>query len=123
MHPLLPLPAPNSFTPKKSKNPFGAIKTRLPTIEQQIQRFDSKLDRLYTSLKNHNTSIHNTIDGQIPEKVLVIETKSDPASIQGAINRIPGLEWMVDYFDDKDTTNEYFFEEKNGKDIPMSKSY
>ncbi len=83
---------------------------RLPTKEEQAERFSGKFESLLESC------IEDTPDDTSPENILVLETVGKIEDFKRAVANIPGLDWQAEIdIDEIQSDEEFFSNPKIGK--------
>ncbi len=120
-YPLLVFPKPEKvFRHRKKSVPIPS--PRQPQVAAQSQRLGPKFEILQTAFDSQHFSVQESPDGIEPEKALVLELAGSVQDFQNAVEKVPGLEWLVDWSrDDLEPDDNFFFESDDGepKDKPI----
>jgi len=90
-HPHLTFIPPKKVPPKAS--PRGGSKIHKATANQQFGRFKRKFEELSNQFSEFS-SLQQSTEGVVPEKVLVIEVVGSIQNFERAIKKAPGLELL-----------------------------
>lgn len=110
-YPLLMLSEP-SKRDKGTRNGFGSGIHR-PENSVQNRRLAPQLKRLTDAFEKKQAKMLFDPEGMEPELALVFEVAGSLDSFYGAVNRIPGLEWLFDAEDRNMVPDEYFYSEED----------
>ena len=83
-----------------SKKPSYAASLIFPSKEQQIERLEKKLTDIETAFKNHSLQFADSIEGLIPEMILIFEIAGTINEFFKAVNLTPGMHYLLEYQDD-----------------------
>lgn len=92
-HPHLIFPRPEQIPVPSGGGGGGKIKT--PTPQEQGERLLPKLDHLAKALEEQRLALKDTLLGQEPHEVLVVETRGPPQNLVKAARKI-GLGWLAE---------------------------
>ncbi|KPK47903.1 MAG: hypothetical protein AMK72_07760 [Planctomycetes bacterium SM23_25] len=107
--PLLIFPEPAEV---KKQNPRGGpSRLHLPPAMRQTQRLAPKFDQLRASLQAETTRVQATPGGIEPEMAVVMETVGSIEDFRKAVDRIEGLDWLMEWDEEDIAADEDFFDE------------
>lgn len=109
--PLLLFPRPTAS--EREKRPPGWPKVHLPSAQRQAERLAPKFGVLQSTFDSQRIQLQATAPTDDPELVVVFETVGSVEDFIGAVQRTPGLEWLLeadeagvepddDFFDQQD---------------------
>ena len=105
--PLLIFPKAKAVAPSKGRGGFPPGPVRFPDRKRQIERLDSKIEKL-------KADVSKTITGFEPETALIIEIVGGVENFRQAVEK-SGLEWMGEWDIEDMEPNEDFYERKEDK--------
>lgn len=89
-----------------------------PSKAQQVQTFDKKFSVLNKVFTSQTSSLNNSINGLLPEMVLVFEIAGSIDEFFKAVERTPGLEYLLEFQSDfLDDGSGYYLRDNDGKVI------
>lgn len=117
-HPHLIFPPPGRIKvpPGRRRSPE---KIKTPTPQEQGERILPKFSDLVHVLEKKCLALQDTLLGQEPHEVLVVETKGPPQDFIKATRKIPGLEWLAEYELEEKMPPEHGFEAANDPSKPL----
>ena len=116
-HPLLTFHTP-TFKPSASRIVGGQKPFKLPTFAQQRQRHKKSLGQIEAMAEQ--MKIQNTIDGLMPEKVLVMTVAGEVQDLVKALHKVPGFEFLNSSIDSEKLDDSIYAMNKDGEPLPSS---
>ncbi|MEC1158997.1 S8 family peptidase [Cytobacillus horneckiae] len=110
--PLLMLPTPT--TADRARRNGGGGNVHYPPRNQQINRITPKFQRLESAIARQNASFRDSLTGVTPEHALVFETVGTIEDFVKAVNKIDGLEWLIE-LQEYISPDDDFYEIKDGE--------
>ncbi|MCX5674673.1 MAG: S8 family peptidase [Planctomycetota bacterium] len=107
--PLLIFPEPAEV--EKQKRHGGPSGLHLPPGMRQSQRLAPKFDQLRASWQAETTHVQATPGGIEPEMAVVMETVGSIGDFRKAVERIEGLDWLMEWDEEDIAGDEDFFDE------------
>jgi Subtilase family len=92
--PVLLFPRPTSS--EREKLPTGRTAVHIPTATRQAERLAPKFERLQSAFDAGRIRLQAATPVDGPELVIVFETVGSVENFIGAVQRTPGLEWLLD---------------------------
>lgn len=115
--PLLPLPTPLRVA---YRPPFGGgAGVRLPGGARQIARLGPKFNALRQAIEAERARLLADPAGVAPENVIVFESVEPVETLQRAISRMPGMEFLADWEGDDAPPDEDFSVAGNDPNKPV----
>lgn len=108
---MFPKPAPADRTKRKR----GASEPHKPEAKENYQRMAPRLEELQEVIRKMDMQIQSGAEGVEPESVLVLETVGRVDDFRTAVQRVPGLEWLMEEDFDAAPDEEFYFENKKGE--------
>lgn len=108
---MFPKPAPADRTKRKR----GPSEPHRPAAKENYERMAPKLEELQKVIRKMDMQIQHGAEGTNPEGVLVLETVGRVDQFQEAVQRVPGLEWLMEEDFDSAPDDDFYFENKDGK--------
>lgn len=116
--PLLIFPLPQA-APRQKLSSFGALPV-LPTFEQQRGRVSPKLLELQRAFRARRAVLRQTIQGDNPELVLVIETVGSVDNFLAAVRHTKGLEWLAEWDEEGIPPDDFFYRRPEDRTSPIA---
>ena len=117
---ILPTPIEPMERRKKSGGPGGFHR---PSHERQVERLAPRFEQLQQTLEARHTRLQTDSQGIVPEEVVVLETVGTVDDFVRAVERMPGMEWLVEIEEEDIPPDDDFFalskqgEEQLGKTL------
>lgn len=92
--PLLLFPRPT--TSERDKRTPGWAQVHVPSAPRQAERLTPKFGTLQTAFEARRIQLQSTAPAEDPELVVVFETVGSIENFVGAVQRTPGLEWLLE---------------------------
>jgi hypothetical protein len=92
--PLLLFPRPTSS--EREKRTPGWVQVHVPPAQRQAERLTPKFGRLQTAFDARRIQLQATAPTDDPELVVIFETVGSVENFIGAVQRTPGLEWLLE---------------------------
>jgi hypothetical protein len=99
--PLIVFPRQSKADKREDGNRYVPPALVLPSTKHQSQRIGPKLKKLEDAFEARRLALSPNEPLQNPELVLVLETIGSYSAFAKAVQKVPGLEWLVD-FDEED---------------------
>ena len=114
--PLLLFPRPTSSDRDKRAPAWPQV--RLPTATRQVERLAPKFGTLYSAFEARRIQLQASAPTDVPELVVVLETVGSVENFIGAVQRTPGLEWLLEA-DESDLVpdDDFFDQHDRGKSL------
>lgn len=112
---VFPKPEPADRT-KRSLNPPPPT---MPTAGANWHRLEPTFKTLQNALSKKKMQLQDVADGADPREVLVLETAGRVDEFYKAVERVPGLEWLLEQDTESEPDEDFYFTDENGK--PTSK--
>ena len=94
-YPILVFPAPARA--ERARRPSGGRRPKRPERESRAKGWRHSSGALEEALANRRLALQGSSLGIDPEQVLVLETIGSVADFIRAVEKIEGLEWLVEY--------------------------
>lgn len=118
--PLLFFPTP-AVADRRDKMPGGRGSISRPAIERQRARITPQLAVLRQAFEAKRLQLQQQAPLENPELVLVLEVAGTVQNFANAVNKVPGLEWLVEWADDQIAADDDFHSLDAGKrDKPVT---
>ena len=92
--PLLLFPRPTSS--EREKRTPGWAQVHAPSTPRQVERLAPKIGTLQSAFDARRIQLQATAPADDPELVVVFETVGSVEKFIGAVQRTPGLEWLLE---------------------------
>ena len=116
--PLLILPNPGEPLPR-SKQGGGGGAPHLPSPARQTERLEPKFEALQSAIEARRVRLQAESHDLVPEEVVVLETVGTIENFIGAVQTVPGMEWLAEIDETDVPPDEDFFETtENGEPRP-----
>lgn len=102
--PLLILPAPSEPANRRKKT-GGDDRVHLPKHGRQVARLEPRFE----AIQNEFARLQTAAADIVPEQVLVLEIVGDVEEFIGAVQRVPGMEWLGEFEEEDIPPDEDFF--------------
>ena len=106
--PLLILPIPGEPVARSRKR-TGAGQFNRPSRERQAERLTSRFERLQQALEARRTRLQVEASGLVPEEVVVLEIVGTVDDFIRAVQKVPGMEWLVEIEEETIPPDDDFF--------------
>lgn len=101
---------------ERTKAPGRQFKgVSLPAKGQQIQRIGPKLNEIDKVLEGRRLSLQQSIEGVVPEMVLVLEIAGTITNFFSAVKKTPGLEFLAEFEEDFLPDDLFYHTDKEGR--------
>lgn len=117
--PLLVLPEPELA--KKESRSGGKSGLAFPPHERQVERLSPQFEELQHAFDARLVSLQMDPVGAVPEQVLVLETIGTITEFVRAVERVPGMEWMVEWYDEPIAQDEDFHRTSKQSETPLDR--
>ena len=107
--PLLILPNPGEPL-RRSKRRGGGGALRFPSRERQAELLAPKFDALQQAMEARRLRLQAESHDLLPEEVVVLETIGTVENFIGAVEKVPGMEWLAEIDETGIPPDEDFFE-------------
>jgi hypothetical protein len=111
--PLLIFPQPSSIARADGSPSF--LPFHLPTKSEQAGRLGTKMSNLDTVLANETAYLHGTPFGLVSEMILVMEIAGTIHEFFRAVEKTPGMEFLLEYAPEEEREGDEFFYSINAK--------
>ena len=92
--PLLLFPRPIASERDKRQPAWPQVK--LPSAARQVERLSPKFGTLQSAFESKRIQLQAAAPSDDPELVVVLETVGSVDKFIGAVQRTPGLEWLLE---------------------------
>ncbi len=110
---IFPKPSQTSRTKKRGQKSSKGI--GFPSKETQVSRLERKISNLETILKNQSMELSNSIEGYTPEMILVLEIAGTIDNFFKAVEKTPGMEFLLEYQDDLEADDDFYMVDENNE--------
>jgi subtilase family protein len=107
--PLLILPAPGERPVRRQQKRSRDTRFHRPSHERQFERLTPRFEQLQRTLETRRTRLQTEAHGLVPEEVIVLETVGTVEDFIGAVEKVPGMEWLSEIEEEDIPPDDDFF--------------
>ena len=108
--PLLILPSPGAPLPRQKRKASGGGGIRGPGRSRQAERLDAGFERLRAPFEERRMSLREESHDLVPEEVVVLDIRGSVDDFARAVDRVEGLEWLLEIETEDAEPDEDFLE-------------
>lgn len=100
---------PQAAMSNRETRPFPPTRPSFPTKARQIERLEPRMQRIEQAFNSQRMTIKSDMTGTLPEQTLVIETADTVQNFANAVQKIEGLEWLVEREDKFEADDDFYY--------------
>lgn len=109
--PLLLFPRPTASDRDKRRPAWAQV--QFPSVARQAERLSPKFGALQSAFESKRVQLQAVAPSDDPELVVVLETVGSVDKFIGAVQRTPGLEWLLEADESELTPDDDFFDQED----------